>query len=197
MKAVLSQLRQWRFRERLIRFAWGGARALAVVLVVLGCACALDWFIDRYSGSKTWRDVLRSSWVLAGVNPLGVGETPYWFRALMTLGQLALAGGLVYYLVVRPWARTPPIDDLAPQAEKAFPAFDHRLVTAIQLNRPTADTRGMSRVLIAEVTREAGQIASRHNLLSLIDYRRLGMAAAWLLPVLAAWLVFFLANSSL
>lgn len=197
MNDVLGQLRQWQFRERLVRLAWGGARTLAVVLVVLGCACALDWLIDRYSGSRTWRDILRSSWVLSGVNPLGVGETPYWFRVLMALGQLGLAGGLVYYLILRPWFDTPPIDDLATQAEKAFPAFDHRLVTAIQLNRPTADTRGMSRVLITEVTREAGQIASRHNLLELIDYRRLGMAAAWLVPVLAAWVVFFLSNSAL
>lgn len=198
MNAVLSQLRQWRLRERLIRLAWGGSRALAIVLVVLAVACALDWFIDRYSGSRTWReDVLKSSWVLAGVNPLGVGETPYWFRVLMTFGQLALAAGLVFQLVVRPWLRTPPIDDLATQAEKAFPAFDHRLVTAIQLNRPTADTRGMSRVLIAEVTREAGQIASQHNLLALIDYRRLGWAAAWLVPVLLGWGVFFALNPAL
>jgi len=197
MNAVLRQLHQWRFREQLIRLAWGGARTLAVVLVVLGAACALDWLIDRYSGSRTWRDVLSSSWVLAGVNPLGIGETPYWFRVLVTLAQLGLAGGLVYYLILRPWRQTPPIDDLATVAEQAFPEFDHRLVTAIQLNRPGADTRGMSPMLINEVTREAGQIAARHNLLQLIDYRRLRMAAAWLVPVVAAWLLFGLTNPSL
>src|SRR6185503_5715535 len=119
------------------------------------------------------------------------------FRCLMALGQLALGGLLAYHLLVRPWVSTPPVDDLATQAEKAFPAFDHRLVTAIQLNRTTADTRGMSKLLIGEVTREAGEIASRHNLLKLVDYRRLGWAAGVLAPVAILWFVFVVFNSSL
>ncbi|MCI0705523.1 MAG: hypothetical protein L0241_31065, partial [Planctomycetia bacterium] len=93
--------------------------------------------------------------------------------------------------------RTPPIDELASTAEKAIPEFDHRLVTAVQLNRPTARTQGMSKVLIAEVTREAGEMVSRHNLLKLIDYRRLGFASALLAPVLLGWAVFALVNSEL
>ena len=48
----------------------------------------------------------------------------------------------------------------------------------------------MSQMLIGEVTREAGEIATRHNLLKLIDYRRLGWAAAVALPVAFIWAVF-------
>ena len=198
MKSVLSQLNNWRLRERLIRLAWGGARWLAIVAAVLGLACLADWTIDRYSGSQTWRDILKSSWMFAPSDPLSVGQTPFWWcRVPMTLAQLSLAGVLGYVLLVRPWMKTPPVDDFATEAEKAFPAFDHRLVTAIQLNRTTADTRGMSKLLIGEVTREAGEIASRHNLLNLVDYRRLGWAAAVLAPVAILWLVFVLFNSSL
>ncbi|HVL14122.1 MAG TPA: hypothetical protein VM529_16245, partial [Gemmata sp.] len=197
MQSVLRQLSRWRFRERLVRLTWGGARWLAVVGSVLAFACLADWLIDRYSGSQDWRSFFRSSWVFSDLDPMGVGETPVWFRCLLSLAQVTLAAVLAYHLLVRPWVRTPPVDDLATAAERAFPAFDHRLVTAIQLNRPTADTRGMSNTLIAEVTREAGEIASRHNLLELVDYRRLGKSAAVALPVLAAWAAFSALNTPL
>jgi hypothetical protein len=197
MKSVIRQLHAWRFRERLIRVAWGGARWFAILGSVLAFACLADWLVDRYSGSQGWRNFFRKSWVFSNLDPLGIGETPIWFRFLMTLAQLALGGTLAYYFLVRPWVRTPPVDDLATQAEKAYPAFDHRLVTAIQLNRPKADTRGMSQTLIAEVTREAGEIASRHNLLSLVDYRRLAKAAGIAAPVVALWVGFFLVNPAL
>src|SRR5262245_60095066 len=151
MQSALRELSRWRFRERLVRLAWGGARWLAVVGTVLAFACLADWLVDRYSGSKGWREFFRQSWVFSNLDPMGIGETPVWFRVLMSLAQLVLAGVLAYHLLIRPWRQTPPVDDLATQAEKAFPAFDHRLVTAIQLNRAAADTRGMSPVLIAEV----------------------------------------------
>ena len=154
--------------------------------------------IDRYAGSQTWRDARKSSWLFAPSDPLSVGETPFWwFRVPLTAAQLALAAVLGYVLLIRPWVQTPPVDDFAVEAEKAFPAFDHRLVTAIQLNRPRADTRGMSKMLIGEVTREAGEIASRHNLLKLVDYSRLGWAAAVAAPVALLWLAFCAANPAL
>jgi hypothetical protein len=198
MNSVLRELNRWRLRERMIRLAWGFGRWFAVVATVLAFACLADWLIDRYAGSQTWRDLRKSSWVFAPADPLSVGETPFWwFRVPLTLAQLALAGVLAYYLLVRAWVRTPPVDDFAAHAEKAFPAFDHRLVTAIQLNRPTADTRGMSRMLIGEVTREAGEIAAKHDLLKLVDYRRLARAAAVAAPVALVWAAFFAANPAL
>ena len=69
-----------------------------------------------FNSWSAWRNFLASSWVFARPDPLAVGETPFWFRAVMTVGQLALAAGLAYYLLVRPWVRTPPIDDLATRA---------------------------------------------------------------------------------
>ena len=198
MTSVVRQLNRWRFRERLIRLAWGLGRWFAIVATILAVACLADWLIDRYAGSQTWRDIRKSSWLFAPADPLSVGETPFWwFRVPLTALQVALAVALGYVLLVRPWWRTPPIDDLAVHAEKQFPAFDHRLVTAIQLNRPRADTRGMSKMLIAEVTREAGEIASRHNLLSLVDYRRLGWAIAAAAPAALVWLAFFAVSPAL
>lgn len=197
MKAALRQLYLWRWVERTIRLAWGGGRWIAALGTALAVACAVDWTVDRFSGSETWRRFLRSSWVLQPGDPLSAGETPAWLRLAMSLSLASLAVALAHRLLVRPWLRTPPIDDLAGQAEKAFPEFDHRLVTAIQLNRVTADTRGMSAALIALVTREAGEIAARHNLLSLVDYRRLGWAAWVVLPVAAAWGGFVAVNPQL
>jgi hypothetical protein len=202
MTHVLTQLNRWRLMERVIRAVWGGARVLAVALTVLAVACLLDYLIDRYRGSESWRAFLRATWVFAP-KPAEAGEswatdiTPLWFRFLMTAGQAALVAWLAWVFVIRPLRRTPVVDDLAFRAEKAIPEFDHRLVTAVQLNRPEARTQGMSQPLIADVTREAGEIASKHNLLSLVDYRRLGYAAAVALPIVALWVLFFVLKPAL
>jgi hypothetical protein len=198
MHTILRQLHRWRFRERLLRLVWGLARTLAVLLVVLAAACLIDWFIDRYSGSQTWRDWRNSSWLLWPADPLDTGETPFWLvRVPLTAAQLALAAGLLYLWVYRPVRQTPPIDDLAFQAEQAFPVFEHRLVTAVQLNRRGAKIQGMSRALIAQVTAEAEALAQRHDFLRLLDTSRWQKAVAWLLPVLLGWGLFVAINPSL
>lgn len=220
MQNVLGQLNRWRAVERLIRLAWGAGRWVAVVGAVLALACLTDWLADRYLGSESWRKALKASWVFAPrpaataeerwftehlrlhhhlrlPPPQVVDETPKWLRAGMTGMQLLLAAGLAFVFVLRPVRRTPRVDDLATTAEKEIPEFSHRLVTAVQLNRPTANTRGMSKVLIAEVTREADEIASRHNFLSLVNYTRLALAAAVALPVLALWAGFVAARPEL
>jgi hypothetical protein len=215
MTNVLRQLTRWRLVERAIRLVWGAGRLLAVLGVVLAAACFADWAVDRYAGSETVRKLRHSSWIFAPEaapsaqerwfsehlrlkhgfqmppDPI-IDETPWWFRVAMTAGQVFLALGLAYVLLVRPWRRTPPVDELAGAAEKAIPGFDHRLVTAVQLNRPTARTQGMSKTLIAEVTREAGEMAERHNLLRLVDYNRVALAAAVLVPVVLGWAAFAL-----
>jgi hypothetical protein len=55
----------------------------------------------------------------------------------------------------------------------------------------------MSKVLIGEVTREAGELAARHNLLKLVDYRRVLWAAGIVAPVAVMWLLFFSLNPAL
>ena len=139
MNSLIRQLRAWRLREQLVRLAWGGSRWFAIVATVLAFACLADWLYDRRA------------------------EVPLALRVLATGSQVLIAAGLAYVLLIRPWAKTPHIDDLAFQAEKAIPEFDHRLVTALQLNRSTAKTQGMSKALIAEVTREASEMAAHHR----------------------------------
>lgn len=173
MNLLLRQLRHWRFRERLVRLALGAGGLVGVALAVLGAACLADWVYDRYA------------------------DVPFALRLLASGGQVALAAGLAYFLVFRPWVTAPPVDDLALRAEKAIPEFDHRLVTALQLNRAGAKTAGMSAVLIAEVTREAGEMAARHRLTKLIDYRPAlwGLAAA--APAVLGWALFAAINPAL
>ncbi len=220
MTNLLGQLTRWRLVERAVRLAWGAARWAAVVGAVLAAACLTDWLADRYLGSESWRKLRKETWVFAPApsataeerwltehlrlhyglhlppNPV-LDESPKWLRGGMTGGQLLLAAGLAYLLLLRPWVRTPPVDELASAAEKAIPEFGHRLVTAVQLNRPDARTAGMSPVLIAQVTREAGEMADRHNLLKLVNYTRLVLAGAVALPVLALWAGFALARPEL
>src|SRR6185437_332528 len=173
MNSLIWQLRAWQLRERLIRLAWGGARWFAIVAVVLACACLGDWAYDRRT------------------------DVPFALRILVAGFQVGIAAGFAYLFLIRPWSKTPGIDDLAFQAEKAIPEFDHRLVTALQLNRRGARTQGMSTALIAEVTREAGEMASRHRLTKLIDYTPAVWALAVALPILLAWGGFILAKPTL
>lgn len=166
MNSVIRQLARWWRLEFLLRAVWGAARWVAIALAVLALACFGDWYYDRDA------------------------DTPRWLLGLGLGTQLLLSAGLVLLFLVRPLRRTPKFDDLATRAERAIPELDHRLVTALQLNRPDARTTGMSPVLIAHVTREAGEIASRHRLTRLASFRPLGWAAIVAVPVLAAAGVF-------
>lgn len=167
MRALLKQLYRWRFRERLVRLVWGGGRLLAIAAVALLFCCWIDYEVDKSY------------------------DVPGWLRFGMLAFQASIAAVMAYFFLVRPWNDTPPVDDLASRAEKAIPEFDHRLVTAIQLNRETARTAGMSPALIAEVTREAAEMAARHRLTRLIDYSRLGWAVLVILPIALLWGMFF------
>lgn len=160
MRTLIKQLRSWQRRERLYRLAWGGARWVALVVAVLTVACLTDWLIDRYV------------------------DTPFALRLLMTAGQLGLFAAAGYWLLVR--LKVPSLDTLAGRAEEEVPEFDHRLVTALQLNRSGAKTEGMSPLLIREVTDEAETLSARHRLASLADRSRLEWAAILAVPVLLA-----------
>ncbi|QEL18213.1 hypothetical protein [Limnoglobus roseus] len=159
MDQLVRQLKGWQARERFCRLAWGLSRWAAVVLAGLAAACLMDWTIDRYR------------------------DTPMAVRILLAFGQLALfavaAVGFLFRL------RVPSLDVLAGRAERAYPEFDHRLVTALQLNRPTAKTAGMSPQLIADLTREASDISARHDLRKLTETHRLKKAVYLLLPLVA------------
>lgn len=171
MEQLVRQLRRWQSRERLYRLVWGLSRWLALVLTGVAVACLIDWTIDRYR------------------------DTPMFLRVLMTFGQLALYATAGVWLMFR--LRVPSLDVLAGKAEEAHPEFGHRLVTALQLNRPTAQTLGMSRQLIADVTREAGALSAQHDLRKLAETDRLKKAGYVLLPLVVVSLGLLAVNSKL
>lgn len=158
MPTLVQALQARRARERLYRLAWGGARCVAVSVVLLAVCCATDWAIDRNR------------------------ETPFALRVGMTALQVAVAGYCLNRFVFK--LNVPSLDQLAAQAEELVPAFGHRLVTSLQLNRQSARTDGMSRQLIADVTRDAERLAAGPDFPELADRRRLTNAALLLLPIL-------------
>lgn len=167
MKKLVFQLKNWQRLEWISLATWGFARIGLLVCSLLILACITDWVIDRYR------------------------DTPILLRILMTIGQLTAAIVAVYAWMYR--LRGPSIDQLAARAEQAFPTFGHRLVTALQLNRPTAKTAGMSPTLIAEVTKEAEEMSSQQSLASLADSKGLKRGLMILVPLallmagFAAW----------
>jgi hypothetical protein len=162
---ILSKLADLRRRELLLRFVWGAARVAAVALVLLALCCLADWLVDR------WRD------------------TPLALRALFIFAQLGTAVALIVLLVLLPVYRPLRDSTLAKWVEREFPAFRHRLITAVELNRPGADTKGMSPVLIKAVTDEAERKAAATDFAPALDSRRLKWSAFVLFPVLIVLLL--------
>jgi hypothetical protein len=168
MTPIVRQLKSWQAREWLFSACVAAASVVLLAGVGVTLACLIDYVWD------------------------GFGETPFWARVLLLALQLAAYAGfavLAFRLV-----RTPSLVALAGRAEKAFTDFDHRLVTALQLNRPHARTAGMSKQLITAVTEEAIDETKRRQLASLTDPKRLLVAGGLLLPVLliaAVAFVFF------
>src|SRR6185295_18556280 len=78
-----------------------------------------------------------------------------------------------------------PIDDLALRAEGKYPWFRNRLISAVQLNRPGADTEGMSVELIRVMTKEAEAQAEAVSFRRVADHSRLRRALIVVLPVAA------------
>jgi hypothetical protein len=164
-RSILKQIGKLRRREVVLRFAWGGARWLAIVGALLALACLIDWIVDRDQ------------------------DTPWALRIGLLLIQIAVAMAAAGWFLVRPLLRS-RLDDthLALLVEDRHPQFEHRLISAVQLNQPGAFTEGMSPELIAQVTREAEKQASEVSFTSVADTRRLGWSALAAGPVALAGL---------
>jgi hypothetical protein len=197
----LRKLEALRARERLILVFWGAVRWLTLAVSLLVFFCLIDWTVDRY-GSLTARETVRDLGASArrnfsidfshdAENRMAIrwmnhfDATPLWLRygcSLVLFGTLLVSG---WYWLVRPWTKAPSLVRLAVRAEKAFPDFDHRLVTAIQLTRSHARTEGMSKQLIDIVASESEELAGRHNLNQLANYRLFKQSALLLLAPIA------------
>lgn len=165
-RAILQQLSRLRWRERWLQLVWGASRWLAVVAIVLAAACLADWLID-----------LRQ-------------DTPRSVRLGLLIGQVVLwAVAAASVLAIAFWRR-PSDSQLALWVEEQMPQWGHRLISAVQLNRPGALTGGMSPELIERVTQEAEQQAAQLDFAQVADHRRLKWSLLLLLPLaLAAALV--------
>ena len=137
-RSLRRQLNRLRRRERLLRLTWAAARCLIVFSVVLAAACLIDFVVDLY------RDTPR--WLRLGL--LGV-QAALW---------LAGAGFILRFLIQR-FSDT----EVALWIEDRMPELGHRLISAVQLNRPAAATAGMSPEMIAAVTRQAEDQSDRER----------------------------------
>ncbi len=158
--SIRGNLAGLRRRERLLTFAWGAACWLALALFLLFACGLTDWLIDREQ------------------------ETPWEIRELffaVQAGAWCLAGLCFLFI---PQIRRLPDDLLALWVEAKCPRFDHRLISAVQLNRPKAKLDGMSPELVAVVTREAEKESKRLSFASLADHGRLTWAAIVAVPAL-------------
>src|SRR5712692_5350177 len=126
--SIRNNLAALRRRERLLIFVWGAARWLSIVLVLLFVCGLVDRLIDRQR------------------------DTPRGVRLGMFFVQVAVSAvaGLIFLLW--PQVRRLPDALLALWVEEKIPQFEHRLISAVQLNQPDAQLDGMSPELVAVVT---------------------------------------------
>src|ERR1700722_2957258 len=127
---IRSNLAGLRRRERLLTFVWGLACWLSVVVVLLLLGGLVDWLIDRQR------------------------DTPDEARFGIFIVQVSIAAIAALWFLVVPQVRRLPDDMLALWVEEKL-GYDHRLISAIQLNKPKARLDGMSAELVKVVTREA------------------------------------------
>ncbi len=153
---ILERLDRVRRTEKAVRLAWGVGRTFAWAVVALLAVGLLDWTIDL--------------WV----------DTPGGLRALLLLAQVALWGAAAWLLVIRPYMASWEDRDVALWVEERTPGLGHRLITAVQLNRPDADTKGMSAELMAAVTRQAEERAQAEDYSVKVDRRRWRLSDRWL-----------------
>lgn len=166
-RSITRKLAGLRGRERLLQLAWGIARWLAVMLVLLLCAGAIDWLIDREQ------------------------DTPWPVRYALFFTQLIVALVAAAWFLIRPLCRRLRDDALALRVEERYPALRHRLITAVQLNTRDADTAGMSAELIAFVTGQAEQQVRPLDFCAVADHRRLKWTLGALVPALVLFAVPF------
>ena len=162
---ITDKLAGLRRAEKTQRLAFGLGRLLAVVLVAVLLACFVDWLIDRFD------------------------ETPLRVRATLLSLQLAVALVLLAFWVIVPLCRRLPDDDLALWVEERYPKLSHRLISAVQFNRPGGKRQGMSLELIQVVTREAETHAERLDFNRVVDKSRLPLGLAFFLPALLLFIL--------
>jgi hypothetical protein len=165
---IQKQLKGLRRRERCLRFVWGVARWLALVLIALALACLIDWLIDRAE------------------------ETPLVIRQLLLAAQIGLGIAAIAYLVVWPLLGALPLSKLALWIEEKVPRLGQRLISTVQFHQAGARTEGMSREMIAVVSQETERHMAHVNAGALADHRRLSWSVAVLAPVLLVLLVVYL-----
>lgn len=156
---IQERLAELRRRERLVRFAWGICRWVAVVLLAILAGCVVDWLWDRVEDTP---DLVRG-----------------WFVGL-TVGVAVVAA---FFWIVLPQAQWLRDDDLALRVEERTPALKHRLITAVQLNRPGASREGMSEELITIVTEEAQTQVRPLSFTGVADHSRIRRGLKFLVPV--------------
>jgi len=158
-RQILQHLARLRRRERLLRLLWAAARWAGLMSAILILACGIDWIVDCRQ------------------------DTPWIARVSMALVQ-SMIGVIAGVRFFGPVFQRLSDSALSLCVEEKLPAFDHRLISAVQLNQPGPATQGMSPELIAAVTRQAEEQATRHDFALTADHRRLKWSASVAIPLL-------------
>ncbi|WP_437204535.1 hypothetical protein [Planctomicrobium sp. SH664] len=162
IRRVLSQLRWWIRRYILIE---GTAATLAL-------ACLLFWL--SYGVDLVYFEFSQL-------------ELPRWFRLLTVIGMtLLLVGGCLTWLVFRLFRRMRPTD-LALALERRFPELNDRLITAVELSRPSGSDiqASMLRRTTDEAVSQLGSLPLRQTFNPAPLQRTLIFAGLLLASVLA------------
>src|SRR5262249_21166823 len=107
-------------------------------------------------------------------------------RYALAAAQLLLACFILAVWVFGPTLRRLSDSLLALWVEDRATRLDHRLISTVQLNQKGAKTEGMSKELIAAVTRETEHQTRGMNFASVADHRRLSWSAGVTAPVVLA-----------
>ncbi len=151
----------------MLTVAWGLVRVLAVVVAALWLGGVIDWAVDREQ------------------------DTPYALRVGIAVVQSLAILAAIFFFLLKPLFRRLPDDDLSLWVEDKHPVLRHRLISTVQLNRPSAVLAGMSTELIAIVTRETEVVCESLRFVEVADHRRSSWCVKLLIPTLLVALLPF------
>lgn len=131
---IRSKLSAVRTRHKTLSLATGIAAGLASLLIALAITMFFDWLLNL----------------------------SYLTRAIMLAINLGLVGWWVWKHTISPIMFGPDEEDAALWIERAYPEFQSRLISSIQLVRPgVLASAGASPLLVAALVRETESMASR------------------------------------
>lgn len=148
-------------KHAIVSLVSGLSLAAALFVAILAATMLIDWLMDL----------------------------SYLVRVVLLLANLSVIGSVIVRQVLMPLIFRPDDETVSLWVEQSQPAFNSRLISAVQLSRPGALEEGFSVAMIKALIRETEAIAQPLDFARVIATDRMGRNAALAIGVVVLGLI--------